>query len=153
VIGLVGGAAWYLWRGTAANTPRAPVILPLQLLRPDAAAPSPSRAVTLAPVAAPQKADSDAGAAGDADAPAIQAELERIANGEAARCRAPGDPAGTAYVTVKVEAPGRVKYAKVGVEPFADTPTAECIERRMLGARLPGFRGDELTLTQMVRLR
>jgi hypothetical protein len=139
-------AAWYLTRAGVDPTP------PRATPPPDPRPPAPSaprQPAPLAPPVAPASAPSDAA---DADAAAIHAAIARVA-ADAATCRSAEDPAGTAYVSVKVEAPGRVKYAKVTLDPYAGTATARCIEAKMLAASLPGFRGDELSFTQVVKLR
>lgn len=140
-------AAWYLASAGSKPAP-GPGVPPADSTAQAATSPPAVRATPPPPGAPAQPA----GDAADADAAAVHAAIARIAT-EASACRSGSDPSGTAYVTVKVEAPGRVKYAKVTLDPYAGTPTARCIESKMLDARLPGFRGDELTLTQVVKIR
>ena len=70
----------------------------------------------------------------------------------ARRCQAAGGPTGEARVSVTFAGTGDVVYAEVEGEPFADSPTAACIARKMRNARVPPFAGEARSLTTTVRL-
>ncbi|HVK71147.1 MAG TPA: hypothetical protein VM694_42110 [Polyangium sp.] len=75
------------------------------------------------------------------------------AAGRAAGCKAPGDPSGTARVSVTFAPSGRATKAQVNGPPFAGTPTGGCIAAAFRSASVPPFSGDPVTVSKSVTIR
>jgi hypothetical protein len=80
-------------------------------------------------------------------------QLAAIAE-KAARCRARGTPSGTLRVMVTFEPSGGAPSAvRVTQAPYAGTPTAQCVVKKLSTASVPAFRGHAVTLRVPVELR
>ncbi|MDI1434234.1 hypothetical protein [Polyangium sorediatum] len=75
------------------------------------------------------------------------------AAGRASGCKAPGDPSGTARVSVTFAPSGRATKAQVNGPPFAGTPTGGCIAAAFRSASVPPFSGDSVTVSKSVTIR
>ena len=106
------------------------------------AAPKPAAPTAAAPP--PSGAEFDTTAAGSA--------LSR-ATGEASACRAPGDPTGTARVTVTFAPSGRVTSAVLSGPPYAGTQTGGCIARTLRNAVVPAFTGVPVQVSRTISIR
>jgi hypothetical protein len=72
----------------------------------------------------------------------------------AARCRGRGAPSGTVRTMVTFEpAGGAPSSVRVTQAPYAGTPTATCIVKKLATAKVPAFRGPAVTLRVPVELR
>lgn len=74
------------------------------------------------------------------------------ATGQAAGCKAAGDPSGVAKVAVTFAPSGRVTQALVMGPPFAGTATGGCIARAFRSASVPPFAGEAQTVTKTVNI-
>jgi hypothetical protein len=110
-----------------------------------AAAQVPTTPATPKPTAAP------ASGGGDFDRSAAAAALGG-ATGQAAGCKAAGDPSGVAKVSVTFAPSGRVTQALVMGPPFAGTATGGCIARAFRSASVPPFAGEAQTVTKTVNI-
>jgi hypothetical protein len=112
----------------------------------------PAPAAAARPVAAPARPPAPAV---DQDPPfstrAAEAALAAAAE-SAKRCPAAGGPAGDARVRVTFAGTGDVVYAEVEDEPFAASPAAACVTRKLRNARVPPFAGEARSLTTTVHL-
>lgn len=88
---------------------------------------------------------------GEFDKSAASAALG-TAVGQAAACKQPGDPSGTARVSVTFAPSGRVTVANVAGPPFAGTATGSCIARAFKTATVPAFSGDAVTVSKTVNI-
>jgi hypothetical protein len=86
------------------------------------------------------------------DATAAASALSR-ATGEASACRAPGDPTGTARVTVTFAPSGRVTSAVLSGPPYAGTQTGGCIARTLRNATVPAFTGTPVQVSRTISIR
>jgi hypothetical protein len=86
------------------------------------------------------------------DATAAGSALSR-ATGEASACRAPGDPTGTARVTVTFAPSGRVTSAVLSGPPYAGTQTGGCIARTLRNAVVPAFSGAPVQVSRTITIR
>lgn len=80
---------------------------------------------------------------------AAAAALSRAAT-SASACRKPGDPKGTALVSVTFSPSGDATRATVEGSPFAGTPTGSCIASKMRAAHVPPFAGSLVTVRKSV---
>lgn len=82
--------------------------------------------------------------------------LSGILNGAAAQasatCREPGDPGGTAQVTITFANSGKVTRALVSGQPFAGTVTGSCIARSFRALRVDPFAGERVTVKKTVTI-
>lgn len=69
-----------------------------------------------------------------------------------APCRPPGEPS-TAHVTVVFAASGEAQSAIVDGGPWVGTPTARCIEARLLAQRVRPFEGPSQRVARTLPLR
>jgi hypothetical protein len=69
---------------------------------------------------------------------------------QASSCRKPGDPSGTASVTITFAPSGRVTSASVSGPPFAGTATGGCIAATLRRAKIPAYDGDKVTVAKSV---
>lgn len=106
-------------------------------------------AVTGAPIPTPTATATPSGA--EFDKGAASAALG-TAVGQAAACKQPGDPSGTARVSVTFAPSGRVTVANVAGPPFAGTATGSCIARAFKTATVPAFSGDAVTVSKTVNI-
>ena len=75
------------------------------------------------------------------------------AAGQAAGCKAPGDPSGSARISVTFAASGRATSANVNGPPFAGTPTGSCIASIFRRTTVPPFSGSSVTVNKSVAIR
>lgn len=76
-----------------------------------------------------------------------------VAAGQAASCRAVGEPAGAAKVSVTFAPSGRATQASVNGPPFAGTKTGSCVADTLRTARVPAFVGSPVTVWKWVTVR
>jgi hypothetical protein len=68
-------------------------------------------------------------------------------------CKQPGEPPGTATVTVTFAPTGRVSNAAVTTQRYAGTRTGTCIAARLREARVAGFTGKSVTVKRGIAVR
>ncbi|MFZ5889936.1 MAG: hypothetical protein ACOY0T_02620 [Myxococcota bacterium] len=72
---------------------------------------------------------------------------------QASACRKPGDPSGTAAVTITFAPSGRVTSANISGPPFAGTATGGCIAAALRRTRIPAFDGNNVTVSKTVTIQ
>jgi hypothetical protein len=110
----------------------------------------PETAASRAPGSAPAPAPKSAGAAFDAKA--AKAAIDKIVPTLKA-CKQPGEPPGTATVTVTFAHTGRVSDSRVTTTRYAGTRTGNCIAQRLRAARVSPFVGNPVTVKRAVQIR
>lgn len=100
---------------------------------------------------APVKSSAAPAATAPFDKAAANAALSGLV-GSAAGCKQPGDPSGTATVTVTFAPSGRVTTSSVSGPPFQGTATGGCIARAFKAATVPAFNGDPTTVSKTVHI-
>jgi hypothetical protein len=144
----------------ASATSAPPVATSAGPTRPAAATSAPT-AVTRATTTPPTSPSTPATTASPAPAPASAggaldkaAAKAALAAGaaQAAGCRQPDDPEGSARVLVTFAPSGRVQSAQVVGSPFQGTRTGACIARAFKGLNVPPFDGDPVVVTKDVRI-
>jgi hypothetical protein len=111
-------------------------------------------------VAAPPSARSSSGAsapvakpaAAGFNAKAAKAAIERVVP-RLKGCKQPGEPPGSATVTVTFAPTGRVSSAAVTNTRYAGTRTGNCIVQRLREARVAEFVGAPVTVKRSVAVR
>jgi len=138
---------------TPSSEATAPEAVKLPARRPAAQAKSAAAPESTEPVARaapdPSMAPPEAPPAGPFSKAAAGTALGAAVN-QASACRKPGDPSGTASVTVTFAPSGRVTSATISGPPFAGTPTGGCIAATLRRARVPAFEGEKVTVTKSV---
>jgi hypothetical protein len=89
------------------------------------------------------------GPAGPFDRAAAAASLSQAAS-QASSCKKPGDPSGTAAVTITFAPSGRITSATLSGPPFAGTATGSCIASTLRRASVPPFEGERVTVSKTV---
>jgi len=136
-------------RGRVAPTVAPPTPTPTAEKAPVAAA-GPSAS---APAESPAKAGpavKHASATFDAQAAklAIDRMLPRLKD-----CKRPGEPPGSATVTVTFAPSGRVSEAAVTTTRYAGTRTGKCIEAHLRALRIAEFTGKPVTVKRVIAVR
>jgi hypothetical protein len=128
-------------------------------LSPATPSPPPRADTTPAPKPAPAdvkpstpRPPKPTGPVGPFDRAAAAAALSR-ASAQASSCKKPGDPSGTASVTITFAPSGRVTSAMISGPPFAGTATGSCIAGTLRRATVPPFEGDRITVAKTVVIR
>jgi hypothetical protein len=129
---------------------------------PPVAAPAPPPVTAPAPESAPEPASAAPRAPGSPlapkspaaafDAKAAKAAIDKIVPTLKA-CKQPGEPPGTATVTVTFAHTGRVSDARVTTTRYAGTRTGTCIAQRLRAARVSPFAGNPVTVKRAVQIR
>jgi hypothetical protein len=136
---LVGGATAPA-RTTTTATGAAPTAATPTPAAPTPAAPPPAATAAAPPEGQPFNVGAASAALG-------------AAAGQAAGCKAPGDPSGTARISVTFAPSGRATSANVNGPPFAGTPTGSCIASAFKRASVPPFSGSPTTVNKSVAIR
>jgi hypothetical protein len=136
----------------------APVSPPRSLAPSVAPAPAPAPAPPPAQTATAQPALPRTGggtskpAPGPFNAQAAKVAIDRVVP-RLKGCKQPGEPPGTATVTVTFAPTGRVSNAAVTTQRYAGTRTGTCIATRLREARVPEFTGKPVTVKRGVAVK
>jgi len=148
---LIAGGVWL-----AARDPASAESVASATSAVPAAAPAPAPT----PLAAAQPSAKTAASAA-VEPPVATAEFDRLRAlrhlaalaEKASRCRARGAPEGTVRVAVTFEPTGTPSAVRVFQAPYAGTPTAQCIVKKLGTAKVDPFRGSPVTVRIPVELR
>jgi len=138
-----------------ARTPVPPAPAPRAATPPVVQPPAPAPADTVsAPVSQPKPAGAPAvkHSVVPFNAQAAKLAIDRIVP-KLKGCKQPGEPPGTATVTVTFAPTGRVSNAAVTTTRYAGTRTGSCIAQRLREARVPEFTGAPVTVKRGVAVR
>ena len=134
----------------------APAPPPRSLAASVAPAPAPAPLPAESASAQPAAPKPGGGATKYAPAPfnaqAAKAAIDRVVP-RLKGCKQPGEPPGTATVTVTFAPTGRVSNAAVTTQRYAGTRTGSCIAARLREARVPEFTGKPVTVKRGVAVR
>jgi hypothetical protein len=114
--------------------------------RPVSSPNAPPSASVVAPAVAPKRV------VGAFNAQAAKLAIDRVVP-RLKGCKQPGEPPGTATVTVTFAPTGRVSDARVTTTRYAGTRTGNCIAQRLHEARVPEFTGKPTTVKHGIAVR
>ncbi len=158
VVGILTGRGSRPEPEVAQPVPSASQPAPSAVIAATAPAPTPTPASPPAESAEAPSASSNASqtspkhAQAGFNAKAAKLAIDKIVPGLKS-CKQPGEPPGTATVTVTFAPTGRVSDARVTTTRYAGTRTGNCIAQRLRQARIPEFVGTPQTVKRSISIR